>query len=143
MEPIPQRLRIGIGGHFGPSYGVELESGLLVYTSSKQRKDFPPECDSRTENIHPTTERWQAFRAALDQLNVWCWQSDYPNSAMVCDGTGWTVEISYSDRSLVSSGENCFPGWDGRAVPITEDGTDNTFAKFCRAVARLTGRQFR
>jgi len=60
----------------------------------------------------------------------------------VCDGTNWSAEIVYSDRSLVSSGGNCFPGWDGRAVPITEDGTDNTFEKFCRAVARLVGREF-
>lgn len=39
-------------------------------------------------------------------------------------------------------GDNCFPGSDGRAIAITEDGTDHTFAKFCRAVARLIGRQF-
>jgi hypothetical protein len=142
METIPQQLRIGIGGHFGPSYGVELESGLLVYTSSKQRKDFPPEWDSRTENIHPTAERWQAFRAALDQLNVWSWQADYPNPG-VCDGTGWTVEISYSDRSLVSSGDNCFPGRGGQAISIVDLPEDGTFGEFCRAVSSLLRRRFR
>jgi hypothetical protein len=47
-----------------------------------------------------------------------------------------------SDRSPLSSGDNCFPGSDGRAIPITSDETDNTFAKFCRAVSRLVGRQF-
>jgi hypothetical protein len=77
----------------------------------------------------------------LNRLNVWCWQGNYTNSA-VCDGTGWSAEIAYSDRSVVSSGDNCFPGWDGRAIPITEDGTDNTFEKFSRAVAQLIGRGF-
>jgi len=33
-------------------------------------------------------------------------------------------------------------GWDGKAILITADETDNIFAKFCRAVARLVGRQF-
>jgi hypothetical protein len=44
--------------------------------------------DSSSEEIRPSTERWQAFRAELDRLNVWCWQGGYPNSG-VCDGTNW------------------------------------------------------
>jgi hypothetical protein len=75
---------------------------------------------------------------------VSCWQGSYPNSAMACDGVGWSAEIVYSDRSLLSSGDNCFPGWDGRALPMTAAGPsrDDTFAKFCRAVAHLIGREF-
>jgi len=81
------------------------------------------------------------FPADARPAHVWCWQRNYLDPA-VCDGTNWSAEIVYSDRSLVSSGDNCFPGRDGRAIPITEDGTDNTFEKFCRAVARLVGREF-
>jgi hypothetical protein len=93
------------------------------------------------EEIQPSVEQWQNFRRTLNRLDVWCWQRNYSDPA-VCDGTSWSAEIAYSDRSLVSSGDNCFPGRDGRALPITEDGTDNTFEKFCRAVGSLVGRQF-
>ncbi len=80
-------------------------------------------------------------RSTLNRLNVWCWQRNYSDPA-VCDGTGWSAEIVYSDRELVSSGGNCFPGRDGRALPLTGDERDNTFERFSRAVARLAGRKF-
>ena len=96
---------------------------------------------AQREEIQPSAKQWRNFRRMLDRLNVWSWQAKYSNPA-VCDGTGWSAKIVYSDRSLVSSGDNCFPGRDGRAVPITEDRTDNTFENFCRAVGRLIGREF-
>jgi hypothetical protein len=95
----------------------------------------------KPEEIQPSAEQWRNFRKTLDRLNVWCWQAKYSNPA-VCDGIGWSAKIVYSDRSLVSTGDNCFPGWDGRALPITDGGSDNTFDKFCRAIGRLVGRQF-
>jgi hypothetical protein len=157
VKPLPKRLCIGIGGYFGPCYGVTLEKGRLIYTYSARGPsggDSDPELELRQklglspfpepDEIQPSPRQWRNFRRTLDRLNVWCWQANYPNSGGVCDGTGWSVEIVYSDRSLVSSGDNCFPGWDGRAVPITAAGAsrDNTFAKFCRAVSRLIGREF-
>ena len=142
VKALPKRLCIGIGGHFGPSYSVTLEKGRLAYTYWPPEASFSQEPQPRREEIEPSAKQWQTFRRGLDRLNVWYWQGNYPNSVMVCDGVGWSAEIAYSDRSLVSSGDNCFPGRDGRAVPITADETDNTFAKFCRAVARLIGRQF-
>jgi hypothetical protein len=93
------------------------------------------------DEIQPSAKQWRAFRRTLDRLNVWCWQAKYSDPA-VCDGTGWSTEIVYSDRSLVSSGDNCFPGRDGRALSISVHERDNTFEKFCRAVASLVGRQF-
>jgi hypothetical protein len=77
---LPQRLSISIGGHLGPSYSVRLEGGILTYTYSRRVQNFPAKWDSSSEEIRPSTERWQAFRAELDRLNVWCWQADYPNS---------------------------------------------------------------
>jgi hypothetical protein len=157
-KALPERLRISIGGYFGPCYSVTLEEGRLIYTYSARgpsggepKPEWPLEPKLRellgleplpgADEIHPSAKQWRAFRQELDRLNVWCWQSNYSNSS-VCDGTGWSAEIAYSDRSVVSSGNNCFPGWDRRALPITEDGTDNTFEKFCHAVARLVGREF-
>ena len=94
------------------------------------------------EEIQPSAKQWQTFRRALDRLNVWCWKRNYLDPH-VCDGTGWSVKIAYSDRSLLSGGSNGFPGRDGREISSRGDETDKTFAKFCRAVARLVGREFR
>jgi hypothetical protein len=143
VKALPERLRISIGGFFGPCYEVTLKKGRLTYTYLSSRDSCSRELEPHPyrEEIQPSANQWQNFRRTLDRLNVWCWQAKYLDPD-VCDGTGWSVEIVYLDRSLVSSGDNCFPGSDGRAIAITEDGTDNTFEKFCRAVARLVGREF-
>jgi hypothetical protein len=155
VKALPKRLCISIGGFFGPCYRVTLEKGRLIYIYSARGPsggDSDPELELRQklglspfpepDEIQPSPRQWRNFRKTLDRLNVWCWQGKYPNSAMVCDGTGWSVKIVYSDRSLISSGNNCFPGRDGRAISITAHERDNTFERFCRAVARLVGRDF-
>jgi hypothetical protein len=142
MKGLPERLHISIGGHFGPCYEVRLEKGRLTYTYCPPRESCSQEPEPQREEIQPSARQWQTFRKSLDRLDVWCWQANYRNSDGVCDGTAWSAKIAFSDRSLLSSGDNCFPGPDGRALPITEDRTDNTFEKFCRAVARLIGREF-
>jgi hypothetical protein len=62
-ESLPKRLLISIGGHFGTSFSVCLESGLLTYKWSKPVQNFPAKWDSRSEQIHPSDERWQAFQS--------------------------------------------------------------------------------
>jgi hypothetical protein len=144
VKVLPERLRISIGGFFGPCYSVTLKERRLTYTYLQSRDSCSQELgpEPQREEIEPSAKQWQNFRSTLNRLNVWCWQPNYSDPA-VCDGTGWSAEIVYSDRLLVSSGDNCFPGRDGRAIPVTADGgSDNTFEKFCRAVARLVGRQF-
>ena len=141
MKDLPKRLCISIGGHFGPCYEVTFKKGRLTYTHLPPRDSCSEEPEPQREEIQPSAKQWQTFRMVLNRLNVWCWQRNYSDPA-VCDGTGWSAEIVYSDRSLVSSGDNCFPGRDGRALSITEDGMDNTFENFCRAVSHLIGRDF-
>jgi hypothetical protein len=141
MKALPERLRISIGGYFGSCYEVALEKGRLIYTHWPPRESSSQEPEPQSEEIRPSAKQWQTFRRALDRLSAWCWQGNYSDPA-VCDGTGWSAEIVYSDRSLVSSGDNCFPGRDGRAISVTGDERDNTFEKFSRAVARLVGRKF-
>jgi hypothetical protein len=158
VKALPERLRISIGGYFGPCYSVTLEEGRLIYTYSARgpsggepKPEWPLEPKLREllglsplpglDEIQPSAKQWQAFRTALNRLNAWCWKAKYSDPG-VCDGTGWSAEIVYSDRSLLSSGNNCFPGRDGRAISVTGDERDNTFEKFSRAVARLVGRKF-
>ena len=141
VKALPKRLCISIGGFFGPSYEVTFKKGRLTYTYWPPRESCSQEPQPQREEIEPSAKQWQNFRSSLNRLNVWCWQRNYSDPA-VCDGTGWSAKIVYSDRSLVSSGDNCFPGRDGRALPLTGDERDNTFEKFSRAVGRLIGREF-
>jgi hypothetical protein len=157
VKALPKRLSIGIGGHFGPSYEVTLKKGRLTYMywpprdSCSRELETPLEPELRQllglkpqpqpEEIQPSAKQWRAFRRTLDRLDIWSWQRKY-SDPFVCDGTGWSAEIVYPDRSLVSSGYNCFPGRDGRALRITGDERDNTFERFSRAVARLVKRKF-
>jgi hypothetical protein len=138
---IPQMLSVSIGGHFGPSYSVELENGSLTYNHSRPVQQFPPKWDSRSEQIQPSDDRWQAFRRELDRLNVWRWQPKYFEP--ICDGTGWSAEIVYSDTVIRSHGSNCFPGKDGARISIVDRTKDDAFDKFCSAVSCLIGRKFR
>ena len=155
MKALPKRLSISIGGHFGPCHEVTLRKGRLTYkywsgdSSSQEVGLVDPELRQllglkplpQPEEIQPSAKQWRAFRRTLDRLNVWCWQRNYLDPH-VCDGTGWSAKIVYSDRSLVSGGSNSFPGRDGRAISIRADERDKTFAKFSRAVARLVGQKF-
>lgn len=142
LETVPRRLSIGIGGHFGSSFDVELQGGVLTYRHSRPVRSFPQAWESTSEEIQPNAQRWQAFRVALDRLNVWCWHTDYPNPG-VCDGTGWSAEIIYADKSVRASGSNCFPGRDGSPIAVTDYRKDGTFTKFCSAVSSLVGSRFR
>jgi hypothetical protein len=158
VKALPERLHISMGGYFGPCYSVTLEEGRPIYAYSARgpsggepKPEWLLEPKLREllglsplpgpDEIQPSAKQWRNFRRTLDRLNVWCWQRNYLDPA-VCDGTNWSAEIVYSDRSLVSSGNNCFPGRDGRALSITVHERDNTFENFCRAVGRLIGREF-
>jgi hypothetical protein len=143
VKALPKRLCISIGGFFGPCYSLTFKKGRLTYTYLQSRDSYSQELgpQPQREEIQPSAKQWQNFRSTLNRLNVWCWQAKYSDPA-VCDGTGWSAKIVYSDRSLVSGGSNCFPGRDGRALSISVHERDNTFENFCRAVGRLIGREF-
>jgi hypothetical protein len=139
---LPERLQVSIGGHFGTSFSVCLEGSALTYKCTKSVESFPPKWDSLSEQIQPSEERWQAFRAALDRLAVWHWQLRYSDPE-VCDGTGWSIEIAYADKSIVSGGRNSFPDRSGAPISITKARKGDTFGRFCGAVSALVGREFR
>jgi hypothetical protein len=73
VKALPERLRISIGGHFGPCYRVTLENDRLTYTyrTSGREPRSPQELPQR-EEIQPSAEQWQAFRRGLNRLDVWC-----------------------------------------------------------------------
>ena len=90
VKDLPERLCISIGGYFGPCYEVKLEKGRLTYTYLPSRDSCSQEPEPQREEIRRSAEQWQNFRRTLNRLNVWRWQDDYLNSAMVCDGLRWS-----------------------------------------------------
>jgi hypothetical protein len=79
---LPKRMSIGIGGHFGTSFSVELDGvESITYRRTKRREKDPweigssEEWETKSEPVTPTQERWAAFRTALDRLNVWSWET--------------------------------------------------------------------
>ena len=132
---LPKHLRVSIGGHFGPSYSVELNDQTLMCMA---RSDgFPGPASPLVE---PTAQQWRAFRRALDKINVWQWQADYPNPG-VCDGTGWSFEVAYSDHALDSGGDNNYPDAQGEPTNLLDQ--TKTFDRLLRAITKLTGKTFR
>jgi hypothetical protein len=98
----PTRLLVSIGGYFGRSYTVSLQTSALRYQSFEEGAPLADEL------LVPTDRDWRAFLSALDSADVWGWLPDYQDPGTV-DGTSWSIEISWGERSLVSQGANAFP----------------------------------
>jgi hypothetical protein len=127
---VPESFTATIGGFFGTSYGVELRDGSLFYsvTSGSQK--------SKTVTITPTTQQWQEFRRALDDVKIWQWRTNYPNPG-VFDGTQWSLSIQYHARTLKTQGCNNYPGRTGK--PNGSPHVTKEFSAYTAAITRLLG----
>jgi hypothetical protein len=105
----PTRLQASIDNWGGRSYSVQLSNGKVLY-SERSGADSP-----QITTVTPSIEQWRAFRRALDTIPVWSWHAEYITD--VFDGTGWSLSVKYSDRSLVSEGGNCYPRANGEKGP--------------------------
>ncbi len=114
----------------GASYSVELRDGTLIYSSGTARGN------SRRQVITPTATQWREFRQALDDLQVWHWQSAYPGHD-VADGTQWSLEIAYPDHALHAHGDNSYPDDTGKQNRDPEP--TKAFKRFLTAVEKLLG----
>ena len=66
VKALPKRLRISIGGFFGPCYEVTSKKGRLTYTYWPPRESYSQEPESQREEIQPSAKQWQTFRRTLD-----------------------------------------------------------------------------
>ncbi len=124
MDILPEQFKASIGGFFGPSYEVELQSdGTLLYTDDPY--DFPMPARER-EGITVSEDQWREFRKALDSANVWSWKNYY--DSYVLDGTQWELVIRYGDAFVSSGGSNNYP-------------PEEEFKQFEDAVRRLLGKK--
>jgi len=129
---VPEEFRAHIGGFLGGDYVVEMRGSVITYTARAKERGQP----ARTESVTPTTAQWREFRAALDELKIWQWKADYPSKGMT-DGTQWSLDIAYADRSLKAQGRNQYPGDDAKASGQPVPG--KTFQRYLAAVKNLHG----
>jgi hypothetical protein len=100
---VPERLNAYIGSTWSPLCTVGLTNRVLEYSAANRialQKSLQAE-------IVPSTEQWREFRQTLDDLNVWRWRSNY--ASRIVDGSYWSVEIIYSDRTLRAKGNGNYP----------------------------------
>ena len=108
---LPEKFQAAIGGFMGPSFSIELVDEVLEYRQARGSYEF-----DEPQYLRPSARKWANFRKKLDAIGVWDWKSTtdtniwpaYENPG-VTDGTGWSLEIDWGDRSLSSSGDNNYP----------------------------------
>lgn len=130
-SPIPTKFNAYVGGFMGASYSVELHDGILIYTASGLGHSNP-----KHKKITPTPPQWLEFRQTLDDLKVWQWRNEYPTDG-THDGTQWSLEIAYADRTLRSKGDNNYP--DAAGKPNRSSETTKAFKRYLAAVQKLIG----
>jgi len=138
---IPTHLRISSGTFFGTKLLLELRDGgdLILRTTPGRGQNI----QSATA-LHPSEEKWRAFRTSLDKLNVWSWKGEYTDTAAPTDGYSWQVELTYPDHKLVSHGYEAAPTHDGSRSPMKgmNTGSDSTYSDFTSAVSSLIDQTF-
>ena len=131
QSQVPKRFTARIGGFLGPSYSIELHDGALLYTSSESGQR-----NQKHATLTPTAAQWREFRQTLDDLKVWQWRADYPRQGTV-DGTQWSLDIGYADRSLTAHGDNNYPDKDGK--PNGKPDSTDAFNRYLAAIKKLIG----
>ena len=119
----PERFEATIGNGRDGYYAVRLlDTGDLLWTFESGLPDEP------AETVVPGRSAWAAFATVLERIGVFDWRPNYENPAVV-DGTYWSIELSWNERTVIASGANAYPpGFD----------------EFCNAVEVLfEGRTFR
>ena len=95
-----------IGGHFGPSFKVEMiGNGNLMYHQSPN--GFIGD-GGTSEEILMTEDMWNQCQQRLNNAELWKWRRRYDDPT-IADGTVWKLRLEYYDQSIVSSGSNAYP----------------------------------
>jgi len=105
---VPAKFEAQIDHFEHDRYAVELRDASLSYRHTRGGEVVAE------AKITPTAAQWREFRKALDGVDVWAWQRSYQPEETVFDGTTWSLSVRYADRSVFTSGENCYPEADAR-----------------------------
>ena len=86
--------------------------------------------------VRPTLEQWREFRRELDAIGVWRWRAEY-SAPGVADGTQWSLDVAYPDRTIRSQGSNNYPGSAPDSFGVSSG--SKAFTRYLKAVQRLLG----
>ena len=98
----PSRLDLGIGSVDG--HRLYWDGNALVWQRTSAAGDVLEEA-----RLQPGEEDWRAFWRALDELDVWSWESYYEPEYPTCGGTQWAAWIERGGRALKASGRDAWP----------------------------------
>lgn len=111
------------GGFPGPFFTVKLD---LISCTAESNSLMKYRFDNEKSFSRLTQEQIDCFREELYRSDLLNWAERYEDLT-VLDGTHWNIRISYETYCETKSGSNHFPpGW----------------TKFCRAVTRLSCKEF-
>jgi hypothetical protein len=121
-----------IGGGLAHTATLTVRDGELKYLKGYLDASVP---DPAPRN--PSAVEWAAFRATLDEIEIWQWKLSYsiapPDGAVESESAHWSVSIRCGDHAIVTSGTAAYPGDRALDMPskqLTHDGAG------CRALLR-------
>ncbi len=90
-----------IGGYPGPYFYLQLKDGVLSC-------EYRPDDSNNTQTIlFPVAEN-ENWKQLLAYLSLKKWKADY-GDPMIIDGTHWSLEVEFENRTLCSNGQNGYP----------------------------------
>lgn len=120
-------------------YGFPVSGTILTWDAAKRELRLSDRFDTTEGRVlpSPTRAQWKAFWLLLDKAKVWEWQAEYVDEIGICDGGGWSLEISYAGRHIKSGGVNAYPDTrDTNYLP------GSPFDVLCTAILMLTHSEF-
>lgn len=100
--PRPRKLEISIGGYPDGYFSLVYRDKVLRYKEASWNSDL-------VEIEQPTEAQWQTYLSELNRLKVWNWKEDYQPEFVICDGTQWSLWITWGRCKVVSVGDNDYP----------------------------------
>ena len=94
-----------VGGHGDLQTLKLMEDGQIVVKLGRANIPWFYQKDVQHK---PNPEKWSAFLAELDELQVWDWKASYHRTDM-CDGSQWELQLAIGDKKVKSYGAGLFP----------------------------------
>jgi hypothetical protein len=125
-------LTVNVGACRGPWMKVDIDFIRNIFTCFewniepvKIGKKVSDPIDKRYDKIIPGNI--DDFKHELYRLKIWDWNSSYEQEGIILDGINWSIWLETKAKVYKSEGFQKFP--------------DN-WTRFCKSLAKLTGKQF-
>jgi hypothetical protein len=110
------------GGYPGPYFRLKINLVTMEVDNDSTSVEYIYE--GATPSLTPEDIEW--FRSELYKCDFANWAEEYVECG-VCDGTHWSIRIEYDTHCEIKKGDNHYPP---------------KWAKFCKAISKLTHSEF-